>query len=128
MRNGDKVWYCKKISDDDAEVVQFAPPVEYILKPTFLTIQPSNGYSEVVEFGKDIGKTWTGMGQPYRYWFDLLREDDRFYVDGAEPTIEYDEEGEMIEPDDGWGADANARVYSVRPQNEAVRFILKKIE
>lgn len=124
MRNGDRVWYCKKISDDDAEVVKFAPPVEYILRPMHLTIQPSNGYSEVVEFGKDIGKTWTGMGQPYRYWYNLLQEDDRWYVDGAEPYIPSD----GSEPDDGWGADANARVYSVRPQNEAVRFILKKIE
>lgn len=128
MRNGKKVWYCKRISADNADVVEFAQPVEFTLKPHFLTVQPSNGYSEVVEFGKDVGKTWTAIGQPYKYWFDLVHEDDRFYVDGAKPTLEYDDNGELIEPDDGWGMDANARIYSVRPQNEVVKFILKKIE
>ena len=55
---------------------------------------------------------------------DLIREGDRFYVDGERPYIP--DNGE--EPEDGWGYDANARVYSTRPQNIALRFILQRIE
>ena len=71
-----------------------------------------------------ISKTWNGIAQPYYRWADLLKEGDRFYIDGAKPFIPETDE----EPEDGWGFDANARISSVRLQNLAVRFILQKIE
>lgn len=124
MRNGGFVWWCQRTSKDGDDIQTFARPEKFMLRPHFLTIQPSSGYDSVVEFGEKLSRTWTGMGQPYGYWFGKIKEGDRFYIDGAEPYIPDD----GTEPEDGWGADANARINSVRPQNEAVRFILEKIE
>lgn len=123
MRNGEKVWYCKRISEDGDDLEVFAEPVEFTLKLGFLTIQPSSGYDNVVEFGEKLSKTWNCIAQPYGFWIDKLKEGDRFYVEGAEPD---NLDGSV--PEDGWGAKANARIYSVRPQNLAIRFILEKIE
>lgn len=124
MRNGSRVWWCARTSKDGDDIETFAEPVEFMLRIRFLTIQPSSGYDNVVEFGENLGRTWNAIGQPYDYWFGKVKEGDRWYIDGAEPY--FPEDGE--EPEDGWGADANARVSSVRPQNEAFRFILQKIE
>lgn len=123
MRNGEKVWYCERISKDGEKLEVFGKPQELILALHHLTIQPASGYDMVEEFGEMTSKTWNAIGQPYGKWMHL-KEGDRFYVDGARPYIP--EDGE--EPEDGWGYDANARIYSVRPQNLAVRFILQKIE
>ena len=122
MRNGEKVWYCKRNESEDG-VITFDKPVEITLALHYLTIQPMSGYMNVVEFGEDVGKMWNCIGQPYDAW-KSVKEGDRFYVDGAEP------EGASIgfEPDEGWGYDANAQVYSVRPQNLAIRFILRRIQ
>lgn len=124
MRNGDEVWYCQRISNDGEKIERFAKPIKYILAFGRLTIQPASGYDNVVEFGENLGRTWNAIAQPYIYWKSMIREGDRFYVDGAEPEIPANGE----EPEDGWGHDANARVESVRPQNVALRFILQKIE
>ena len=124
MRNGDVVWYCKRTSEDGDRIQTFAEPVAFRLAFHHLTIQPAGGYDNVVEFGENLGKTWNCIAQPYGKWFGMIKEGDRFYVDGAEPYIPSD----GTEPEDGWGADANARVISVRPQNVAFRFILQKIE
>ena len=124
MKNGSRVWYCKRTSEDGAEFETFAKPVEYVLRFGFLTIQPMSGYNNVIEFGESVGRTWNAIGQPYDYWFNRIQEGDRFYVDGAEPNIPDDEQ----EPEDGWGYDANAKVTSVRPQNIAVRFILTRVK
>lgn len=124
MKNGLKVWHCQRISEDGSKLEKFSKPVEYTLALKFLTIQPSSGYDNVVEFGEKLSKMWNAMGQPYDFWADKVKEGDRFYVDGVTPNIPTD----GSEPEDGWGYDANARIYSVRPQNLAVRFILERIE
>lgn len=124
MRNGDIVWFCKRTSKDGDRIETFAKPVAITLGIRNLTIQPASGYSSVIEFGENVSKTWTAIGQPYSKWFGYVKEGDRFYVDGASPYMPTD----GTEPEDGWGFDANARVSSVRPQNVAVRFILQKIE
>ena len=120
MRNGETVWYCKRKQSDDG-VITFEEPKAFRLQLHYLTIQPMSGYMNVVEFGEDVGKMWNCIGQPYDVWKDM-KEGDRFYVDGAEPS------STGVEPDEGWGYDANAEIYSVRPQNLAIRFILRRIQ
>lgn len=124
MKNGDKVWYCKRTSPNGSRIETFDKPQELVLSFGNLTIQPSSGYDSVIEFGENVRKMWNCIAQPYEKWVDVIREGDRFYVDGAKPDIPKD----GSEPEDGWGYDANARVYSTRPQNIALRFILQKIE
>lgn len=129
MQNGLMVYHCKRTSQPNADIETFAQPVAYRLGLGYLTIQPASGYNEIVEFGDKIARTWTAFAQPYSQWVDNLKEGDRFYVDGLTPTYEIDDETKLpIEPEDGWGYDANARIYSVRPQNTAVKFLLQKIE
>lgn len=124
MKNGLKVWHCKRISDEGDRRELFAKPIEYVLRPHFLTIQPASGYDAVSEFGERLNGLWYAMGQPYDYWASQVNEGDRFYIDGAIPFgLESAEE-----PEDGWGFDANVRVYSVRLQNVGVKFILQVIE
>ena len=124
MKNGLKVWHCKRISKDGDKVEKFSKPIEHILRFHYLTIQPVSGYDAVVEFGENVSKLWYAIAQPYDYWVNEVKEGDRFYVDGIKPEIPIN----SVEPEDGWGYDANAKVYSVRPQNLAVKFILQKIE
>lgn len=124
MRNGLLVYFCKKTSPKNADIETFAKPVAFRLRLGYLTVQPASGYNDVVEFGDNIGRTWTAYAQPYNEWVGKISEDDRFYIDGIIP----DGFNTSIEPEDGWGYDANARVYSVRPQNRAIKFILQKIE
>lgn len=124
MKNGLKVWHCKRISKDGDKIEKFSKPVEYTLRFHYLTIQPVSGYDAVVEFGENVSKMWYAIAQPYDYWINEVKEGDRFYVDGIKPNIPIGN----TEPEDGWGHDANARIYSVRPQNLAVKLILQKIE
>lgn len=124
MRNGEKVWYCKRTSENGSRVETFAKPVEVTLRFGDLTIQPSSGYDSIMEFGEKVRKMWNCIAQPYEKWINVVSEGDRWYVDGVKPNIPTD----GSEPEDGWGFDANARVYSTRPQNLALRFILQKIE
>lgn len=121
MKNGSKVWYCKRLPSDDGYET-FEKPKEIVLELHHFTVQPINGYDNIVEFGENVGKTWNCIAQPYDEWFGEIKEGDRFYVDGVEPS------SLLVEPEDGWGFDANARVTSVRPQNIAIRIILQKIE
>lgn len=123
MKNGEKVWYCKRVLKDGDPLEIFDKPKEFTLGFHFLTVQPMSGYNDVVEFGENIGKMWKAIGQPYDFW-KSVKEGDRFYVDGCVPEIPED----GSEPEDGWGHDANAKVYSARPQNVAVAIILQKIE
>lgn len=124
MKNGLKVWHCKRISKDGDKIEIFSKPIEYTLRPHFLTIQPASGYDAVSEFGERINGLWYAMGQPYDFWAKQVNEGDRFYIDGVEPLMPND----GTEPEDGWGYDANVRVYSVRKQNVGVKFILQVIE
>ena len=46
MRNGEKIWYCSRISDENAEVEEFDKPEEFVLQmprvfsPISITVQP----------------------------------------------------------------------------------------
>lgn len=118
MRNGSTVYFCKRTSSPDDSIETFAKPVAYILKPMYLTIQPTGGYLDVHEFGEASSITYRGMAIPYRQWEGVFSAGDRFYLN-ITPPIE--------EPDEGWGIMADAKITAVRPQNKAIELIIQDI-
>lgn len=119
MRNGASVWHCHRISPANAEVPMFAAPVEYKLGFNHLTIQPTGGFTNVLEFGESVNKTWNGMATISA--FDgVFKEGDVMYLDGKAPNAE-------LESEYGYGYTANAKITSAREQNKMIRLIIKTI-
>jgi hypothetical protein len=124
MQDESLVYHCKRTSLPNAEIETFAKPLAYRLKPMYMTVQPASGFSNIAEFGENVGKKWTMFCFPIRQWQDQINIGDRFYLDkSARDYVVSD-----VEPEDGWGYDANARVEDVREQNQYIKVILQKIE
>ena len=109
----------KRTSLPNAEVETFAKPERYVLRPRYLTIQPNTGnvYDSTLVSLKTTPKRVVlhlmSFGKPR-----LVRVID-FIL-----TIP---EGFAIEPDEGWGFDANYVVNRVAKQNVVIYFALKSI-
>lgn len=123
MRNGEKIWYCNRISLDNAETVEYSKPVEERLRhanvfnPISITVQPKNGFTDRYVYGETISKEQRIILTPYRYWADKFKEGDKFYLDGAKPSDE-----ELF-----YGEFANYQVDSVAKQSEGIELSVKKI-
>ena len=122
MRNGSKVYYCSRISDPQDDVEKFDKPVEYVLRPGFLTIQPAGGYMDFQSFGEFINITHNGYATPYEKWIGVFKEGDRFYLNKVPKGFI-----ENKEPEDGWGIDADAKITAVKGQNLSVRLTIQNI-
>lgn len=122
MRNQSVVYHCKRTSLPNAEIETFAKPEKYVLRPRYLTIQPNNGSVYNTTFGEFKDYTEKGCATPYDFWENKISEGDRFYLD-IEPVGLAD----GVEPDEGWGFDANYVVNGVAKQNVAIYFALKSI-
>lgn len=122
MRNQSIVYHCKRTSLPNAEVETFAKPEKYVLRPRYLTIQPNAGNVYDSTFGEFKDYTEKGCATPYEFWETKISEGDRFYLD-IEPVGLAD----GVEPDEGWGFDANYVVNRVAKQNIAIYFALKSI-
>lgn len=121
MKIGSKVYYCARIGiENDVEI--FAKPVEYTLRPNYLTIQPAGGYMDLLQFGEFTNITYNGMAVPYDQWINVLNEGDRFYLNRKPAGFD-----SKKEPEDGWGFDADTKVVAVKGQNRSVRFTLQSI-
>lgn len=122
MRNGEKIWYCIRTSDDNAEVDTYAEPVEEIVRepsvfnPISITVQPKNGFTDRLAYGETTNKDQRIILTPYTYWHKKFKEGDVFYLDGQEPN----------EDEEYAGQDANYFVESVNNQNEAIELSVKK--
>ena len=123
MRNGEKIWYCLRTSDDNAEVDTYAEPVEETVRfsnvfdPVSITVQPKNGFTDRMAYGETTTKDQRIMLTPYQVWHNKFREGDLFYRDGAKPQ----------EDDEFYGQSANYMVESVANQNEGIELSVKKI-
>lgn len=122
MKNGNKVYFCSRISDPDDDIELFAKPVEYTLRPNYLTIQPAGGYMDFQAFGEFTDITHNGMAIPYEKWINIFKEGDRVYLDKIPDGFESN-----TEPEDGWGNDANAKIVAVKGQNKSVRLTIRNI-
>lgn len=123
MRNGEKIWYCLRTSDDDAEVDTYAPPVEEtvrmpnIFSPVGITVQPKNGFTDRLAYGETTSKDQRIILTPYPFWYGRFKEGDLFYLDGEHPR----------DNESFYGEYANYMVEAVGNQNEAIELSVKKI-
>lgn len=98
---------------------EFGNEVNFYGKPEFFrfNIQPVSGSTDIALYGENVSKmqkTIVSMKE-YGGWF---KEGDKAYLDGLEPTEEV--EGT-------YGANANYKIVSVRPQNTVIAIYFEKI-
>lgn len=122
MRNGSVIYFCKRTSEPDDDIEVFAKPQAFVLKPQYFTIQPASGFLDTQAFGEFVDITNKGMVFPYEKWENVFHEGDRLYLD-KEP----DGYSTNVEPDDGWGYDADAKIYAVKKQNRAIALTIRSI-
>ena len=99
---------------DDKDLVTYSVAKPYRTQLGYITCQPASGYTETLEFGEKISKTWTIVAN-YNLFNKVFNEGDLLFVDGAKRTnIELYEK------------EANAVITSVRYQNKIIRIIAEK--
>lgn len=124
MRNGETIWWCKRVSEDNAEAPTYERPQALILKPPTpfspigITCQPRNGHTDYLEYGETTNSDQRIICQPYKYWEDKFHKGDKFYIDGAKPSAN----------EDFYGQEANYYAEFVAKQNEVVVISLKQVE
>lgn len=122
MKNRKVVYHCKRTSLPHSEVETFAKPEKYVLRLRYLTIQPNAGNVYDSTFGEFKDYTEKGCAMPYEFWENKIGEGDRFYLDTIPSGF-----ADNIEPDNGWGFDANYVVNRVAKQHTMISFALKSI-
>ena len=122
MKNGSVVYFCSRTSSPEDEIETFAKPVAFTLKPMYLTIQPAGGFMDNQAFGEFVDITSKGIASPYSKWDGVFKEGDRFYLHKIPDGLLLDSE-----PDEGWGYDADAQIYAVKPQNKVIALTIRNI-
>lgn len=97
--------------------IDFEKPIEFTLKPHYLSVQPASGYSDLQKFGSEIKKFQNMICQPYDEWYGRFSEGDRLYIDGKAPSLDEEYNGER----------ANFTIDDISNQNVGIRVVLKRI-
>jgi hypothetical protein len=120
MRVGDSIWHSARINEDNAEIAEFAEPTEIRTRFNYLTVQPSISRHDlrVQANGETIYGDWSIVANA-RCFDGKIKYGDLFWVDGATPIAEVEEEF-------GYGASANAEVVAVMPVNISISIVLRK--
>ena len=113
MRVGETFYHSvRKINNNDLVTYSVAKP--YRTQLGYITCQPASGYTETLEFGEKVSKTWTIVAN-YSRFNGVFNEGDLLFLDGAKPTDK-----------DLYENEANAVITSVRYQNKIIRIIAEK--
>lgn len=97
--------------DNGNEIVHYDKPEKYKFN-----IQPVNSTSDVQEFGEKANRMKVAVVLNRKKYENKFKEFDCVYLDGVTP------DEEIIN-----GQNANYRIYSVQPQNVAIRIFFIKI-
>ena len=123
MRNGEKVYYCSRLSEENAEVDIYdnakceVVRLPNVFCPISFTVQPKNGFTDRMSYGETTNTDQRIIATPYQYWYGKFKVGDVFYLDGAKPN----------ENEEYNGQNANYYVELVNNQNEAIELSLKRI-
>lgn len=120
MRVGESVWHSARINSDNAEISDFAEPIEIRTKFNYFTVMPatSRGFMEVMKYGEDVDSTWTAIAND-RAFHGKIKDGDLFWLDGEKPIPE-------LEAKYGNGATATAVVKSVSYVNLTIAITLTR--
>lgn len=107
MRVGEKIYHAKRISNENAEINEYAKPTELTTKFNYLTCVSSvtRGYMEVLQYGERVTDFWTIIAKTSNFK-NKFAKGDVMWVDGEKPI-------ENIEEMYGYGASANAVIKSI---------------
>lgn len=124
MKIGSKIWWCKRLYEENEETPQYEEPQEFILRPPTsffpigITVQPKNGSTDYFEYGETTNSDQRIVLTPYDYWFGKFHYGDRFYIDGAMPSAD----------EETYGQNANYYVEFVGNQERGIVLSLKQIK
>lgn len=93
------------------EIKNYDKPQKY-----FFNIQPMTSSSDIQAFGENANKMRVAIITDRAKYENKFKEFDCAYLEGATP------EGEQVN-----GQNANYRIYSVQPQNVAIRVLFIKL-
>lgn len=118
MREGEEIYFCKRIIESNATVERFELPQKIKLKRFYFSVQPMrNGYMDVQIYGEQVVNYEKALCLPYLKWKDYFHEGDRFYLH-KKPNA-YDLDNQFAE-------NADYVVDGVYLQNKAISLTLKK--
>jgi hypothetical protein len=120
VRVGEPIWYSRRVFEPNAEIATYEKPVKLTTRFNYITVMPaaSRGYAEVLAHGENVQNEWTVIANG-RAFGGVFKEGDLFWVDGAKPLTEFEEEF-------GYGTTANAVVKSVSPVNLSIAITLQR--
>jgi hypothetical protein len=120
MRVGEIIWHSARINEPNAEISEYAEPIEIRTRFNYFSVMPatSRGFMEVMKYGEDIDSTWTAIAND-RAFHGKIKEGDLFWLDGEKPIPELEEKY-------GIGSTANAVVKSVAYVNLTIAITLTR--
>lgn len=120
MRFGKSVWYSNRISENNAEIAEYAEPVEVVTRPNYFTVMKSTsrGYLSIMQFGENAENTWTAAANGISFG-NKIKAGDVMWLDDESPI-------EAIEKTYGNGASATAVVKSVDEVNYTILITLER--
>ena len=120
MRVGDKVWFASRINEHNAEISEFAKPIEIKTQFNYFTVMPaaSRGYMEVMKYGEDVDSTWTAIANDLAF-HGKIKVGDLFWLDGEKPP-------ETVTEEFGYAQSATAVVKSVSYVNLTIAITLTR--
>jgi hypothetical protein len=104
-------YHCKKIPNENEEVVEYQPPVK-----KWGNYQPLDGYVDTLKYGESVNQRWRLMVSPHDNDYTV---GDLLYLDGDKP----DDTVKGYEYGDG----ANARVTAVKIGYKAIQVEIEQI-
>ena len=122
MKQGEKVYYSKRINIENSIIQRYEKPKEITLKYNYFTCMKASGYMEIIEYGERISSIWTCIANS-KYFRDKISKGDLFWVEGKKPP----KENELTELY-GYGESANARVVDVLATDHSIKITLESNE
>lgn len=120
MRVGASIWHSARINTNNAEVAEYAEPIEIKTRFNYFSVMPatSRGFMEVMKYGEDVDSTWTAIANS-KAFNGKIKVGDLFWLDGDKPISE-------LEAEYGNGATATAVVKSVSYVNLTIAITLTR--
>lgn len=114
MRVGATLYHATRQIDTTTGIVSYAKATAYKTRLRFLTCMPASGYTQTLEFGEKLSRTWILIAN-YGVFDNVFNEGDLLFLDGAKPT------------DIGlYEQQANAVITSIQKQNKVIRITAEK--
>ena len=120
MKIGKSVWLASRISEANAEIAEYAEPIEIITQFNYFTVMPqiSRGGMAMFGFGETYYDGWTAIANA-NIFSGKIKSGDLMWVDGEKPV-------EHIDKTYGNGASANAEVKHVAEVNISINIFLER--